>query len=153
MSNQTSEESRSPPSRNPSLRVTHSVSPSPTHRHSFTEQLRGVPPSPRSSRQMSLSQAQIQELLDNPPTAGSADPTFAGRDWRGITIGELVNPDDLRFVELDTGVEAATNVRLQHTTSSCFLIVDVATHRFRRACSPHPIYLYREVSRGHFRLP
>lgn len=52
----------------------------------------------------------MQELLNNPPTAGSADPAFAGRDWQHISVGELVNSNDLRFVELDTSVEAATNV-------------------------------------------
>ena len=69
-----------------------------------------MPPSPRQQRHMSLSQAQIQDLLNNPPTAGQADPKFAGRDWQHITVGELVDPEDLRFVELDTGVEEATNV-------------------------------------------
>ena len=33
-----------------------------------------------------------------------------GRDWRQISIGELVSPNDLRFVEIDTGIEDATNV-------------------------------------------
>lgn len=85
-------------------------SPSQSHRHSFTEQLRGVPPSPRASRHLSFSQIQIQELLNNPPTGGSADPAFAGRDWQHISVGELVDPKDLLFVELDTDVETATNV-------------------------------------------
>lgn len=38
------------------------------------------------------------------------DPKFAGRDWRHISIGELVSPDDLKFVEVDTGIEEATDV-------------------------------------------
>lgn len=69
-----------------------------------------MPPSPRATRHLSFSQAQMQELLNNPPTAGSADPAFAGRDWQHISVGELVNPKDLRFVELETSVEDATNV-------------------------------------------
>lgn len=69
-----------------------------------------MPPSPRGTRQLSLSEAQIRELVINPPTAGSADPKFAGRDWQHIGVGELVHSEDLRWVEVDTGVEDATNV-------------------------------------------
>lgn len=69
-----------------------------------------MPPSPRAIRHLSFSQAQMQDLLNNPPTAGEADPAFAGRDWQHIGVGELVNSRDLLFVELDTSVEAATNV-------------------------------------------
>ena len=99
-------------SRTPSLRLAHSPGPSQGHRQSFTEQMRGLPPSPRANRHLSLSQAQIQDLVNNPPTTGLADPAFAGRDWQHISVGELVNPEDVNFVELDTGVEAATNVSL-----------------------------------------
>ena len=87
-----------------------SQSPGHSHRHSFTESLRGVPPSPRANRQPSMSQGEIQAFLNNPPTAGSPDPRLAGRDWQHIKVGELVDPEDLRFVELDTGIEDATNV-------------------------------------------
>ena len=83
-------------------------SPSP-HRQSFSE-LRGIPPSPRASRQLSLSSAGIQELLNNPPRSGAADPKFVGRDWHDIVVGELVDLKDLHFVEVDTGIEDATNV-------------------------------------------
>ena len=69
-----------------------------------------MPPSPRGSRQLSMSEVQIRDLLNNPPTAGSADPKFTGRDWQHIAVGELVRPEDLRWVEVDTGVEDATNV-------------------------------------------
>lgn len=62
-------------------------------------------------RNQSLSQAQIQDLIDNPPTKGDgADPKFAGRDWQHISVGELCEEGDLRWVELETGVEEATNV-------------------------------------------
>lgn len=102
------------PSRTPSGgRLVQAPSPSTSHRQSFTDQLRGMPPSPRTNRHLSFSQAQMQELLNNPPTAGSADPAFAGRDWQHINVGELVNPKDLRFVELSTSVEDATNVGIQ----------------------------------------
>lgn len=69
-----------------------------------------MPPSPRGTRQLSMSEAQIRDLMNNPPTAGSADPKFAGRDWQHIAVGELVQPEDLRWVEVDTGVEDATNL-------------------------------------------
>ncbi|KAL9007387.1 MAG: hypothetical protein Q9173_007329 [Seirophora scorigena] len=83
-----SEDLRSTPSRSSSssVRVGHS-SPLHSHRQSFTESLRGHPPSPRATRQPSLSQAQLQELLNNPPTVGTADPTFSGRDWQTIGVG------------------------------------------------------------------
>lgn len=103
---------RPTPQRTPSqtMRLNQSNSPNHGHRQSFTESLRGMPPSPRQNRHLSLSQAQIQELLNNPPTSGHADPKFVGRDWQHISVGELCDEEDLRFVELDTGVEDATNV-------------------------------------------
>ncbi len=104
------EDSRSSPSQNPSLRLGYMPNPASAHRQSFSESLRGLPPSPRSQRHPSLSQAAVQDLLNNPPITAPADPAFVGRDWRTIQVGELVTAADLRFVELDTGVEAATNV-------------------------------------------
>lgn len=52
------------------------------------------------------------ELINNPPTAGhdGADERFRGRDWRNISVGELVEEADLKWVELDDGIEEATNV-------------------------------------------
>ena len=103
-----STESRSPSFRNHSHRLS-SISSNQQHRQSFSESLRGVPSSPRSRRQPSLTQSAVQSLIDNPPSR-QANPAFAGRDWRQISIGELVSPDDLKFVEIDTGIEEATNV-------------------------------------------
>jgi hypothetical protein len=101
---------RPPPPRSPSIRV--SNSPQISHRHSFSESLRGVPPSPRNSRHFSQAQlAAVQDLLNNPPKADAADPAFAGRDWHTITAGELVDETDVKFVEVDTGIEEATHVR------------------------------------------
>jgi hypothetical protein len=102
-------ESHSPPRRNPSLRISNMPSAASQHRQSFNE-LRGAPPSPRSQRQPSISQLAVQDLIDNPPHRSAPDPRFAGRDWRTIKILELTSPEDLRFVETDTPVEAATNV-------------------------------------------
>lgn len=96
-----------PAPRSPSIRVS---SPPISHRHSFSDTLRGVPPSPRTSRHFSqASLAAVQDLLNNPPKAGGADPAFAGRDWHTITAGELVDENDVVFVETDTGIEEATH--------------------------------------------
>ena len=99
---------RSPP---PNLRMS-SPSPGPHsagHRSSFAENMRGIPVSPRASRQPSLTQQALQDLLNNPPTK-PGDPRFAGRDWKSIKIGEIVDESQVRFVENDTSVEEATNV-------------------------------------------
>jgi len=146
---------RSTPSRTPSTHRAHNSSPSQSHRQSFTEHLRGMPPSPRQNRHLSFSQAQMQELLNNPPTAGSADPAFAGRDWQTIGVGELVNPQDLRFVELDTGVEAATNVGCHIPFTKLpdvSLISAAASDRIWCRCSARPFESTRTIGRGNLRL-
>ena len=71
--------------------------------------MRGLPQSPRANRQPSLSQQALQDLLSNPPTKGG-DPKFAGRDWKTVQVGEVVDEKQVRFAELDTSVEEATNV-------------------------------------------
>ncbi|KAH8697131.1 CBS domain protein [Talaromyces proteolyticus] len=106
----TSTDSRSPHSRPPSMRLAHIPSQNSSHRQSFSESLRSMPQSPRARRQPSLTQAAIQGLIDNPPVRNPADPAFSGRDWRQISIGELVKSIDLQFVEVDTGIEDATKV-------------------------------------------
>ena len=82
------------------------------HRQSFASD-RGIPSSPRQ-RNPSLSQQAIQDLINNPPVARGDDsaPRFAGRDWRSIALAEIIAPDEVRFVEADTTVEAATKVYL-----------------------------------------
>jgi len=142
-------------SRIPSMRLAQSPSPSHSHRQSFTEQMRGLPPSPRAHRHLSLSQAQIQDLVNNPPTAGSADPAFAGRDWQHISVGELVNPGDLHFVELDTGVEAATNVGAYTPTitRSQLLTRITASYRLKLSCSPRSLKFGRSSGYRDLRLP
>lgn len=72
--------------------------------------MRPHPPSPRNQRHPSLSQAAVQELLNNPTPLNKPDERFKGRDWRSIEIGELVTTEDVRFVETNTSVEEATNV-------------------------------------------
>lgn len=82
-----------------------------SHRSSFAENLRSHPPSPRSQRHPSFTQAAVQELLNHPPATKPGNPKFVGRDWRQIRVGELVSKDDVRFVESSIGVEEATKVR------------------------------------------
>lgn len=100
--------SPSPPSRSNSSSSIHRI---PSHRQSFAENLRGLPPSPRSQRHPSFTQAAIQDLLNHPPTSKPHDPRFSGRDWRDVHVGELVSKDDLKWVDMDTSVEDATMVR------------------------------------------
>jgi hypothetical protein len=96
---------RSPP---PALKMAGSPDPR-SHRGSFAEQMRGTPSSPRASRQPSLTQSALQELLNNPPTKGG-DVKFQNRDWKSIRLGEIVDSGLVRFAEYDTSVEDATNV-------------------------------------------
>lgn len=80
-------------------------------RGSLSESLRGN--SPRATRQPSLGQVALQELLNNPPLAHKTDNTFAGRDWRKIAVGEIIDDQEVHWVERDTSVEDATNVSHQ----------------------------------------
>ncbi|KAL8987823.1 MAG: hypothetical protein Q9177_003015 [Variospora cf. flavescens] len=134
-----SEDLRFHPSRSSPARLNH-TSPLSSHRQSFTESLRGHPPSPRATRQPSFSQAQLQELLNNPPTAGTADPTFSGRDWQTIGVGELCDPADLRWVEFDSGVEDATNLLINSRAH----VLLVRHHKDERAA--HATYDYRDLT-------
>jgi hypothetical protein len=107
LSNSVSSIGRSPP---PALKMSSSPSPHSSHRSSFAEHMRGTPTSPRASRQPSLTQQALQDLLNNPPTKGG-DPKFQGRDWKTIRLGEIVDPELVRFAEYSTSVEDATSVR------------------------------------------
>lgn len=118
---------RSPP---PNLRMA-SPSPGPhsaSHRSSFAENMRGIPVSPRASRQPSLTQQALQDLLNNPPTK-PGDPRFAGRDWKSIKIGEIVDESQVRFVENDTSVEEATNLLVESGAPNVVLLRENSTSR------------------------
>ncbi|KAF2798232.1 hypothetical protein K505DRAFT_233713 [Melanomma pulvis-pyrius CBS 109.77] len=118
---------RSPPP--PSLNMSSpSMSPSMGHRSSFAENMRGIPASPRASRQPSLSQQALQDLLNNPPTMGG-DPRFAGRDWRSIRVGEIVDEEQVRFVQYDTTVEEATDLLVKSGAPNVVLLRDSETSR------------------------
>jgi hypothetical protein len=77
---------------------------------SLAENFRNTPLSPRTQRAPSMSQAAIQDLINDPPTAKSRDPTFTGRDWKSIPVEEIVDKSHVRFVDTTTSVEKATEV-------------------------------------------
>ncbi|TID14279.1 Ubiquitin-like modifier-activating enzyme [Venturia nashicola] len=122
--------SRSPP--NSSTRPPPSPSlASISHRPSLTENLRANPTSPRAAyRSPSLSQHALQELMNNPPTMNSSEVglgksgkiDFAGRDWRDVKVGEVVDEDLVRWVEMDTSVEEATNVLITSGSPNVVLL-------------------------------
>ncbi|KAF2174773.1 hypothetical protein K469DRAFT_680870 [Zopfia rhizophila CBS 207.26] len=114
---------RSPP---PQLKM--SSSPHSNHRSSFAENMRGLPASPRAHRQPSLSQQALQDLLNNPPTKNGA-PEFVGRDWKTIRVGEIVDAEQVRFVQYDTSVEEATNVLVQSGAPNVVIIREDANSR------------------------
>lgn len=77
------------------------------HRQSFSEHLRGLPSSPRS-RHPSLSQQAFQDLLNNPPLPHKGENPWEGKDWKHITVGEVIDPEEVHWSELSTSVETAT---------------------------------------------
>ncbi|KAF2011682.1 hypothetical protein BU24DRAFT_426767 [Aaosphaeria arxii CBS 175.79] len=91
------------------------------HRSSFAENMRGIPHSPRASRQPSLTQQALQDLLNNPPNK-NADPKFIGRDWKSIRIGEVVDKGLVRWVEDGTSVEEATNLLVESGAPNVVLL-------------------------------
>jgi hypothetical protein len=57
-----------------------------------------------------MSQAAVQELLNNPPSAKAGDPAFSGRDWRSIALDEVIGHEQIRFIEMNSSVEDAIEV-------------------------------------------
>jgi hypothetical protein len=50
--------------------------------------------------------------VNHPPHGQkSADSKFAGKEWRELTIGELITDGEVSWAEMDTSVEEATKVR------------------------------------------
>jgi hypothetical protein len=98
---------------------------------SLTENLRHIPLSPRSHRTPSMSQSAIHDLLNDPPSAKHGNPAFVGRDWRSIRVDEVVSEAQLRFVEMNTSIEKATEVRIRHKRGDeiCSMEPDVR-HRY-----------------------
>ncbi|KAG6030396.1 hypothetical protein E4U41_000111 [Claviceps citrina] len=88
-----------------------------SRRQSFAENLRNAPKSPRY-RHPSSTQNAVQELLNHPPAGQrSTYAKFAGREWGEITIGELVSPEDVKWVDMDSSVEDATKILLKSWTN------------------------------------
>jgi CBS domain-containing protein len=89
-----------------------------------------VPSSPRSARHPSFTQSAVQELFNHPPTPNKhSNPRFAGRDWRDISVGELVTAEDVKWVDLDTSVEDATMLLVKHSPDNVVLIREDATSK------------------------
>lgn len=107
-----------PPQRTPSLSNINKSA----HRQSFAENLRNAPSSPRH-RHPSFTQAAVQELLNHPPSGQRhTNPRFVGRELGEITVGELVSPDDVKWVDMDGSVEEATMVSWRHYNALRFAI-------------------------------
>ena len=65
------------------------------------------------------------DLINNPPTKHNHDgegSKFAGRDWRTIQVGEVVDLELVRFVEMDTSVEDATNLLITSGSPNVVLL-------------------------------
>lgn len=142
------------PQRTPSQTSLHKSSHS--HRQSFAENLRNAPGSPRAQRHPSFTQAAVQELLNHPPAANKhANPRFAGRDWRDISVNELVTQDDVKWVNLDSSVEEASMV-CHSVEASCkpqFADISVDARQAQPCeCRPRPRTCLVQDRRFHLRL-
>ncbi|CAK7562741.1 MAG: cell separation during budding [Sporothrix epigloea] len=82
------------------------------HRHSFAENLRNAPPSPRILRQPSFTQ-QVQGLLNHPPPQRQPQARFSGRALQDISLGELVAQEEVRWASMDSSVEECTKTLLR----------------------------------------
>ncbi|KAF4121612.1 CBS protein [Geosmithia morbida] len=99
-----------------------------SHRQSFAENLRNIPPSPRQ-RQHSLTQSAVQDLLNNPPPAHRhLNPQFANREWQDITVGELVSPGDVKWMSMDSTVEEATMLLIKGRPDVVFIRENTASN-------------------------
>lgn len=65
--------------------------------------------------------------MAHPPPSRQPNPLFAGRDWRDVRLGELVdlNPDEVRWVDMESSVEEATMMLVKGAAAgNCVLIKD-----------------------------
>ena len=101
------------------------------HRTSFVENLRANPTSPRmAQRHPSMPQTAVQDLLNNPPTGKSwSNNEFAGRDWKTVRAGEIINLEQVRFAEMSTSVEEATNLLISCGPPNVVLLRDSPSSR------------------------
>ncbi|KAK0325665.1 cell separation during budding [Friedmanniomyces endolithicus] len=98
-------------------------SPSVSHRSSFAENLRNYPPSPRAHRTQSFSGQALTDLLMGPTVKSNGEEArFKGRDWRSVQVGEIIDPAEVRFVELDTSIEDTTKLLIKSGAPNVVLI-------------------------------
>ncbi|KAI5813841.1 hypothetical protein BZA77DRAFT_320473 [Pyronema omphalodes] len=103
--------------RQPSPAALNSPLKSPLNTRPSTGSLRSAPPpSPRqSTRHPSISHS-MADLLSTPPLPKQEN--VVPRDWRTVSVGELVDNQVLRYVDLDTPVETACQMLIDHNLSS-----------------------------------
>lgn len=59
----------------------------------------------------------------NPPVKSNGDDArFKGRDWRTIQVQEIIDPTEMRFVELDTSIEDTTKLLVRSGAPNVVLI-------------------------------
>ncbi|KAK0949883.1 cell separation during budding [Friedmanniomyces endolithicus] len=98
-------------------------SPSISHRSSFAENLRNYPPSPRAQRTQSFSGQALTDLLMGPTVKSNGEEArFRGRDWRSVQVGEIIDPAEVRFVELETSIEDTTKLLIKSGPPNVVLI-------------------------------
>ncbi|KAK0882441.1 cell separation during budding [Friedmanniomyces endolithicus] len=98
-------------------------SPSVSHRSSFAENLRNYPPSPRAQRTQSFSGQALTDLLMGPTVKSNGEEArFKGRDWRTVQVGEMIDPAEVRFVELETSIEDTTKLLIKSGAPNVVLI-------------------------------
>lgn len=59
----------------------------------------------------------------NPPSKSNGeDARFKGRDWRSIQVNEIIDPAEVRFVELDTSIEDTTKLLIKSGAPNLVLV-------------------------------
>ncbi|SMR60440.1 unnamed protein product [Zymoseptoria tritici ST99CH_1E4] len=99
-------------------------SPSVSKRSSFAENPNvRYPASPRLTRNNSVSGSTLTELLMHPSSkSNGADERFKGRDWRRIELQEIIDPNEVRFVELSTSIEDTTKLLIRSGAPNVVLV-------------------------------
>jgi CBS domain-containing protein len=109
------------PSHTPRKDASHS--PAVSKRSSYADFGRNYPPSPRAQRQPSFSGSALAELLMNPPSKTNGDDArFKGRDWRNIQVNEIIEKEEVRFVQLDTSIEDTTKLLVKSGAPNLILV-------------------------------
>jgi CBS domain-containing protein len=59
----------------------------------------------------------------NPPSKTNGDDArFRGRDWRNIQVNEIIDPAEVRFVQLDTSIEDTTKLLVKSGAPNLILV-------------------------------